>query len=71
MLEDINDENSVIENIYTKKYKILVANNIIADGMLPKLSNCFDAIAKNVSKVCIGNPSMLFDENSKFTTIKV
>jgi len=70
VLENINDENSVIDNITKENYKTLVTNGVIADGMLPKLSNCFDAIAKNVSKVCIGKQSMLFDENSKFTTIK-
>jgi acetylglutamate kinase len=37
--------------------------------MLPKLDNCFHAIAHNVNKVCIGKLEMLFNSISKFTTI--
>lgn len=70
VLQDLNDDNSVIENINTKSYKKFIDEGIIADGMLPKLNNCFHAIENNVSKVCIGNPTMLFQTNSKFTTIE-
>jgi acetylglutamate kinase len=70
VLKDLNDDNSVIENINTKSYKKFIDEGIIADGMLPKLNNCFHAIENNVSKVCIGNPTMLFQTNSKFTTIE-
>jgi acetylglutamate kinase len=70
VLQDINNEDSVIENISTKNYKTLVDTGVISDGMLPKLANCFDAIEKQVSKVCIGKPEMLFNSNSKFTTIQ-
>jgi len=69
VLQDINDENSVIQHIDTKNYQELIDQNIIADGMLPKLNNCFHAIHKHVKKVCIGKPEMLFNENAKFTTI--
>jgi len=70
VLKDLNDDNSVIENINTKSYKKFIDEGIIADGMLPKLNNCFHAIENKVSKVCIGNPTMLFQTNSKFTTIE-
>ncbi len=70
VLQDINDDNSVIENINTKNYQELIDKGIIADGMLPKLNNCFHAIENKVSKVCIGKPEMLFQKNSKFTTIQ-
>ena len=70
VLLDINDDNSVIENINTKKYQSLIEQGIIEDGMLPKLNNCFHAIDNKVSKVCIGKPEMLFQSNSKFTTIQ-
>ncbi len=67
---DINNDNFVVEHINTEIYKNLIAQGIIADGMLPKLNNCFHAINKNVNKVCIGKPSMLFTSNTVYTTIK-
>jgi acetylglutamate kinase len=70
VLKDINDNKSVVENINTETYKNLIDEAIIADGMLPKLNNCFHAINNQVSKVCIGKPSMLFESNSLYTTIQ-
>ncbi|OSY88076.1 acetylglutamate kinase [Tenacibaculum holothuriorum] len=70
VLQDVNDEHSVIENINAKNYQALIENNIITDGMLPKLNNCFHAINKQVRKVCIGKPEMLFNSNVKHTTIQ-
>ncbi len=70
VLQDVNDDNSVIEHINTKTYQTLIDEGVIADGMLPKLNNCFHAIENKVDKVCIGKPEMLFQTNSKFTTIQ-
>ena len=70
VLLDVEDDDSVIENINTKTYQDLIEQGIIADGMLPKLNNCFHAIENKVSKICIGKPKMLFKSNSKFTTIQ-
>ena len=70
VLKDVNNEDSVIENINTKTYQSLLEKGIIADGMLPKLNNCFHAIDNQVSQVCIGKSEMLFNSNSKFTTIQ-
>lgn len=69
VLKDINDENSVVEHINSASYKELLDQKIIADGMLPKMENCFHALQQNVSKVCIGDSSMLGSNNSLFTTI--
>jgi acetylglutamate kinase len=69
VLKDVYDDNSVIQHIDSKNYQDLIDRNIIADGMLPKLNNCFHAIHKNVLKVCIGKPEMLFNKNTNFTTI--
>ncbi|MUU78815.1 acetylglutamate kinase [Winogradskyella endarachnes] len=69
VLEDVENEDSVIENINIESYKTLKENNIIFEGMLPKLDNCFHAINKNVQKVCIGKSEMLFHTNNKHTTI--
>ena len=70
VLEHIEDDDSVIENINTKTYKTLIEKGIIADGMLPKLNNCFHAIRNKVNKVCIGKPTMLFETNTIYTTIQ-
>jgi acetylglutamate kinase len=70
VLLDVNDDDSVVENINQEKYQELLEKNIIADGMLPKLNNCFHAINQKVHKVCIGKSEMLYNQNSKFTTIQ-
>ena len=70
VLQNVNDDDSVIENINTKTYQTLKEDGIIADGMLPKLNNCFHAIENQVYKVCIGKPEMLFQPNAKYTTIQ-
>ena len=70
VLKNVNDNDSVIENINTKTYQTLIEKGVIADGMLPKLNNSFHALENNVSKVCIGKTEMLFESNSIFTTIQ-
>jgi acetylglutamate kinase len=69
VLMNITDENSVITPIDTKKYKQLLEDGIIADGMLPKLHNCFHALENQVKKVCLGDVSMLNEHEKLFTTI--
>ena len=69
VLEDIDDKNSVIKHIDSKLYKDLLKKGIIADGMLPKLENCFDALNNGVSSINMGNTSMLTQENDNFTSI--
>jgi len=71
VLMDIKDEDSVIEHIDSKSYRKLKEEKIIADGMLPKLHNCFNALGRNVSKVCIGNVKMISGKNQKYTTINL
>ena len=69
VLRHFNDKNSVVKVINSKTYKELLEDKIITDGMIPKLDNCFDALNNGVSKVNIGNTSMLTKENDNFTTI--
>ncbi|MGJ8715136.1 acetylglutamate kinase [Maribacter sp. Hel_I_7] len=71
VLIDITDENSVVKNIDTSKYKELLSKGVIADGMLPKLHNCFHALDNNVEKVCLGDVSMLDKNTELFTTLKL
>lgn len=69
VLKDINDKNSVIKRIDTKLYSDLLKRGIIADGMLPKLENCFDALNHGVKTINMGNTNMLTKENDNFTRI--
>lgn len=69
VLRDINDKNSVVKHIDSKMYKELLLQGIIADGMLPKLENCFDALRSGVKNINMGNTSMLTQANNNFTTI--
>ena len=69
VLENINDKNSVIKHIDSKIYKDLLEKGVIADGMLPKLENCFDALKHGVHNINMGNTSMLTRENDNFTKI--
>jgi acetylglutamate kinase len=69
VLENINDKNSIIKHIDSKIYKDLLEKGIIADGMLPKLENCFDALKHGVHNINMGNTSMLTRENDNFTKI--
>lgn len=69
VLEDINDKNSVIKHIDSKLYKELLEKGIIADGMLPKLENCFDALQNGVNTINMGNTAMLTKANDNFTKI--
>jgi acetylglutamate kinase len=69
VLEDINDKNSVIKHIDSNLYKELLSKGIIADGMLPKLENCFDALQNGVNTINMGNTAMLTNSNDNFTKI--
>ncbi|MDX1363271.1 MAG: acetylglutamate kinase [Arenibacter latericius] len=69
VLLDIADEDSVVKHLEPGNYQELLEKKIIADGMLPKLENCFHALHKNVGKVCIGNISMLAPNATLYTTI--
>lgn len=69
VLTSIDDDNSVITDIDSEKYTQLKADGIIADGMLPKMENCFDALRKGVSEVIIANPTVIKNKEQLFTTL--
>jgi len=69
VLEDINYDNSVIERINKETYEELKKKRIIAEGMLPKLKNCFEALENGVKKVIIGNPEIISNRDQKYTTL--
>lgn len=71
VLESIEDKNSVITEINSEKYEQLIAQGIIADGMLPKMHNCFNSLKKGVSKVKIGDASLVKSTNNRYTTLTI
>ena len=55
VLQDIDDEDSLIREINPERYEELKIKQIIHSGMLPKLDNAFKAISCGVKAVIIGH----------------
>lgn len=55
VLKDIDDEDSLINEISPRYYEELKGQKVIHSGMLPKLDNAFNAIACGVKEVIIGH----------------
>ncbi|WP_420552920.1 acetylglutamate kinase [Tenacibaculum aiptasiae] len=70
VLINVENDDSVIEHLTKETYQDLLSQQIIVNGMLPKLNNCFYALDHQVHKVYLGKPAMLYKQNSKFTTIQ-
>src|SRR6185312_4154848 len=51
VLLDVNDEDSVVQQLNHEKYKLLKESNKRFAGILPKIDNAFDAINKGVNEV--------------------
>jgi acetylglutamate kinase len=71
VLENIEDKNSVINQIDSKKYEQLINEGIISEGMIPKLHNCFEALKKGVNKVKIGDASLIKEKTKLYTTLSL
>jgi len=69
VLIDIDDNDSVITDIDKKKYEQLKADQIIAEGMLPKLENCFESLENGVKKVIIGRPELIRNNGMQHTSL--
>jgi acetylglutamate kinase len=61
VLENIDEENSVIKTITKSKYKELLLNGAISKGMIPKLDNAFQAIQNGVQSVVIAHVDELIN----------
>lgn len=55
VLEDVNNDASVIRNINKEKYRQLLDENKLFEGILPKIDNAFAAIDAGVNEVLIGD----------------
>ena len=68
VMKDINDPNSLIEQINQDSYQQLLLDNTISAGMLPKLHNAFDALYAGVNEVAIGATNMI-NQTIPYTSI--
>ncbi len=59
VLRDVNDEQSVISEISLMDFDRMQKVKAVAEGMIPKLQNAFDALGKGVSTVSIGHAESL------------
>ncbi len=59
VLENAEDDNTVIKEINQQGYKELKERKIIFAGMLPKLDNAFAALNNGVKKVIIGKAEQI------------
>lgn len=53
VLKDEHDDHSVIRSITPDDFKVLLADEVVKGGMIPKLENAFEAISKGVKEVII------------------
>lgn len=67
VLQNTEDEDSVISSIDETSFIQLKIDGIIAGGMLPKIENALNAVNKGVYQVCIKNPENLVDQTAGTT----
>ena len=53
LLEDKDDENSLIKKVYVSDIPSLIKQGIISGGMIPKINCCKEAIRRGVNRVFI------------------
>jgi acetylglutamate kinase len=64
VLENVEDENSVIHSIDHKKYQQLLSEKKLVAGILPKIDNAFVAIRAGVKEVLIGDANDLMQNTA-------
>ena len=69
-LKNVDNPNSINEEINLKDYENLKKNQVIFEGMIPKLDNCFHALKNKVQKVHVGKTDMLFNHQTKHTLLQ-
>ena len=71
VLSNPNNDDSVIENLTHSLFKEHQKTGIIAEGMIPKLDNGFNALKNGVEKVNITNTQGLKAGLNAGTTLKI
>jgi acetylglutamate kinase len=69
VLQDSENDSSVITEINEVLYNKLKAEKVIHSGMIPKLDNCFNSLSRGVQKIKIGHHKMLQNPDVLHTTI--
>lgn len=67
VLENVEDENTVIRKINKEKYAQLTAEKKLFEGILPKIDNAFAAIDAGVKQVLIGDAKDLIKNTTEET----
>ena len=66
VLIDQNKTSSLLKNINLSYYRELVKKEIVKEGMIPKLDNCFYALKNKVNNVSVGGHDII---KNNFTNI--
>ena len=67
VLENVEDDDSVITFITKEKYQQLLTDKKLFDGILPKIDNAFAAIDNGVKEVLIGHANDLLQNVTPYT----
>lgn len=67
VLENVEDENSVIRNINKENYQRLLQEKKLFEGIIPKIDNAFAAIDAGVKEVLIGDAKDLLKNTTNDT----
>lgn len=68
ILLDINNKNTIMNDVPVSKCRELLENGFIGGGMLPKLKNCINSVEKGVEEVAIINGTVKYNLISYFIT---
>ena len=68
VLQDVNDDDSVIDKMVRTDFNKLKESGAIHDGMIPKLDNSFNAIDSGVAKVVIKHADYILEEKGTVLT---
>ncbi|MEJ7679243.1 MAG: acetylglutamate kinase [Segetibacter sp.] len=68
ILENVDDDNSVINSINKQTYKQLLSQRKLFAGVLPKIDNAFAAIDAGVKEVLVGDAKDLLQNTGEKTT---
>lgn len=69
VLQDSNNDSSVIQEIKSSELSKLIDSKVISEGMIPKLKNAFDAKQEGINKVVITSATNAMQELSLKTEI--
>ena len=71
VLKDVNDEASLVPVLNAVTYQNMRAEQLIYEGMIPKLDNGFHALKNKVSSVLLGNHDMLDNDSMRATHMQL